>query len=49
MLMQKIPEEFIEWIDVEQLNKFIEEQAAKVKVYWDQLLNVDISEIETNL
>lgn len=45
MMMQTIPERFVKGINIEELNQFIKDQLPKVKVFWEQLICVDIQEI----
>lgn len=45
MMMQTIPEKTVKGINIEDLNQFIKDQLPKVKVFWEQLISVDIQEI----
>ena len=47
MMMQLIPEdEYVQGIDVDELNEFIKQESPKVMIYWKKLVEVDISEIK---
>jgi hypothetical protein len=46
MMMQLIPNTYIEGINVQELNQFITREATKVIVYWEILLSVNLGELE---
>lgn len=45
MMMQLIPDIYIEGISVYELNQFITKEATKVIVYWEILLSVNLNEL----
>lgn len=49
MMMHCLPDVFIAGIDIEEVNAFIRELSTKVKVYWETLVNVDLTELDQPL
>ncbi len=49
MIMHCLPDVYIAGIDIDEINTFIRDLSTKVKVYWETLVNVDLSELNQPL